>query len=115
MSDDCERIKDILARLVTLENNTLHLREVMELKFQNTDTASKVETVEIGRRLDILNGEADRLKSMQANYLPRELYDKDQRRVQDNFVQNRRASLTATVSAIGSLLLFILSWILRTK
>lgn len=54
------------------------LREAMDLRFGAHDRAAAVQTMELARRLDMLNGEAARLAAMQATYLPREVYEKEQ-------------------------------------
>jgi hypothetical protein len=77
-----------------------------------------LEAKEIARRLDILNGEADRLRQMQATYLPRELYDtqcSEFRREIDElrlFRANITGQIVAYSAAIGlalSVITFILS------
>jgi hypothetical protein len=108
---DCE-CKDLQAKCVLLEERQTHLREVMDLRFTENETATKLSAAETLRRLELLNGEAGRLTSMQATYLPREIYDRDQRALADNLAQSRRATIIATVSAIGSLLLLVISWLL---
>ena len=52
----------------------------LELGIRNTErdsvrNALDLNSKEISRRLDILNGEADRLRIMQATYVPREIYE----------------------------------------
>ena len=44
-------------------------------KFAGIDKALSLQAKEYERRLDFLNGEADRLREMQTTYLPRELYE----------------------------------------
>lgn len=56
-----------------------HLKEIMDLKFQNADIALKLQAKETERRLDNLNGEAERLRNIQATYLPREVYEANQK------------------------------------
>ena len=51
------------------------LTDCIELRFQGHERAMQVQTLELARRLDFLNGEADRLQKMQATYVPREVYD----------------------------------------
>ena len=48
----------------------LHIREVLTF----TDSALRLQAKEYERRLDGLNGEADRLKAMQATYVPADIY-----------------------------------------
>ena len=51
------------------------LKELMEFKFDALQEAIKLQAKEYERRLEFLNGEAERLREMQATYLPRELYE----------------------------------------
>jgi hypothetical protein len=51
------------------------LREYIDVKFSSHDSALKISEKEYERRLDFLNGEAERLKHMQSTYLPREIYE----------------------------------------
>ena len=44
-------------------------------RFVNQEKALTLQTAELARRLDFLNGEAERLRIMQMTYLPRETYD----------------------------------------
>ena len=47
----------------------------LEEQLNGAKEALKIQAAEYERRLDILNGEAERLRQMQATYLPREVYD----------------------------------------
>ena len=60
-----------------LELEVQHIREVLKLK----EDAVKLQAAEYHRRLDDLNHEAERLKSMQGTYLPRELYESRHREI----------------------------------
>ena len=51
------------------------LREFIEEKFKNADKALELQAKETERRLELLNGEAERLRTMQATYLPREVFE----------------------------------------
>ncbi len=106
---------DIQARVVLLEEQHRHLVEVVKLMFENTSANNKISQSEVLRRLELLNGEAGRLSSMQATYLPREMYEQNQLRIADNFAQNRRAIFIAIASAIGSLILLVANWLLKVK
>lgn len=46
-----------------------------EAKFQFIDKALQLQAAEYERRLSALNGEAERLRNMQAMYVPRETFD----------------------------------------
>jgi uncharacterized secreted protein with C-terminal beta-propeller domain len=51
------------------------LKREIELRFDASKTALDMQATEYARRLDALNGEAERLRIMQASYVPREAYD----------------------------------------
>lgn len=48
----------------------------LEERIVAADKALNVATQELHRRLEMLNGEASRLREMQASYIPRETYDR---------------------------------------
>lgn len=48
----------------------------LEERILASDKALTVATNELHRRLEMLNGEAARLREMQASYIPRETYDR---------------------------------------
>ncbi len=50
-------------------------RLINEQRFVALEQARKLQAIEYARRLDALNGEAERLRAMQATYISRELYD----------------------------------------
>jgi tetrahydromethanopterin S-methyltransferase subunit F len=77
-TSDVETIKELL----TLQIAALEKR--MCEKFVARDGAVQLQAREYERRLDILNGEAERLRQMQMTYLPREVAEKiEERREQD--------------------------------
>ena len=51
------------------------IKKEIELRFDASKTALNMQAAEYARRLDMLNGEAERLRIMQAHYVPREAYD----------------------------------------
>lgn len=51
------------------------LRREMELQSLAQEKALELQAVEIARRLEALNGEAGRLREMQAQFVPRETWD----------------------------------------
>ena len=59
---------------MTDEQTVKHLREIVDIKFEENEKALKIQAQEYERRLEALNGEAERLRQMQTTYLPRELY-----------------------------------------
>jgi len=102
------------------------LTKVVEERFRVTDKALVLEATELARRLDILNGEAQRLRDIQATYLPREVYDVSQKEVSkkisefEAFIATYQgkgsvtAILTSTSISIGIGLLFLgLNYLLR--
>lgn len=109
---DCEELQ---AKCILLDERQRHLREVMELKFSENAISTRLAAAEISRRLDLLNGEAGRLTSMQATYLPREVYEQNHKAIEENISQNRRATYIAIASAVGSVVLLIVNWLLKTK
>lgn len=58
-----------------------HLREVMDLKFENSEKALRLQASEYERHLSNLNNEAKQLKEMQATYLPRELWNTEHKAI----------------------------------
>ncbi len=64
-----EQLKELLlSKLGALEKLT-------EERFDSNKVALKIQAAEYERRLDFLNGEAERLRQMQSTYLPREVYE----------------------------------------
>jgi hypothetical protein len=64
---------------VTLQEHLEALVEALRVQICTWEKAHSEkhlsEAKEVARRLDILNGEADRLRQMQMTYLPREVYE----------------------------------------
>lgn len=58
-------------------------KKYIEEKFTNYDTALKLQAKEYERRLEALNGEAERLRVMQASYVPREVFEASVKAVLD--------------------------------
>jgi len=56
-------------------NGINHLKELMCLKIESNEKALELQAKEYERRLENLNHEAERLRSMASTYLPRELYE----------------------------------------
>lgn len=50
-------------------------REVLDTAKDSADMALNLNSSEIARRLEFLNGEAERLRIMQASYIPREMHE----------------------------------------
>ncbi len=49
--------------------------QLVDERFASLKLALDLQAVELARRLDVLNGEAGRLSTMQASYVPREVYE----------------------------------------
>jgi len=94
------------------------LERFLTSRMDGQDRALSLQAAEYERRLKILNGEADRLRQMQATYVPRELYDridaqhsediKDLKRCRD-IQSGKQIVLTAVVAAVVSVLV-ALGW-----
>jgi uncharacterized secreted protein with C-terminal beta-propeller domain len=65
-------------QVAELQRDLRALSEKTDLQFEAQREASRLERAELARRLDILNGEAERLRQMQATYVPRETYEQQQ-------------------------------------
>jgi len=63
-------------RLVVSDETISVLIARLEERILASDKALTVATNELHRRLEMLNGEAARLREMQASYIPRETYDR---------------------------------------
>lgn len=79
-------MEDIEARIVTLEvahnKDIAYIKREFALQLASNDKALELQAAEISRRLNELNGEAERLKEMQGSYLPREKFDDFERRTE---------------------------------
>lgn len=118
-------LKDLEIKIAVLaethRKDIERVEEQTELKFDATAKALLIDTKEMARRLDFLNGEAERLRQMQATYLPREVYDENRREIMkclsdlEGFKNNalgRQSVITVVVSAIVSLVFIFLNYIL---
>jgi hypothetical protein len=91
----------------------------LEEKLEAAKEALQLQSREYNRRLDLLNGEAERLRQMQATYLPREafniIYEKMSKDIDDlqgfkNNAIGKQSIITIIVSAaISVAVLFIKS------
>lgn len=97
------------------------VEEQTDLKFEATKNATLIFTNEVSRRLDMLNGEAGRLKEMQITYLPRDIYSiehkelaKKVERHEDYISENRgkEAIFRVVVPALISLAFLFLNYLL---
>ena len=103
-------------------SETAHLRELLEHRLcaleklfseriEHRDIALKLSADEYHRRLDMLNGEADRLHQMQLTYLPRETYETIQKTVDGELAQLRdfRANLTGRLTVVNVIITVVMS------
>jgi hypothetical protein len=118
--------KDIEAwlRIVLADERQKHLREVMELKFAAKDAMNEVAKLELARRLDALNHEAEQLKKMQATYVSVEKYEGSDRAINEklneirdwkNNSMGRQTIITVVLSFVISLAFVLLNWILKVR
>jgi len=56
---------------------TVELKELLTQRMDLVQKATDISIEETHRRLEILNGEAERLRLMQSTYLPREVYQQN--------------------------------------
>lgn len=94
-----------------LELQVKHLKELLEEK----DRALDLQAREYERRLGILNGEAERLRNMQASYVPREVYESESKEINNKVQllidkQNRQSGWVAAISIILTLGMFALNY-----
>lgn len=113
--------KDSVSLKDYIEEKISNLEEKMDLKFIANERAGLIDSKEIARRLEILNGEAERLRQMQATYLPREVYESNLQKLVDDIDENKefrnislgKQSIIAVVTSVAiSLAFFILSRVL---
>jgi hypothetical protein len=64
-----------LTSIEVLEARLEALERLIDERHLNNKEALDLNAKEMARRLDILNGEAGRLREMQATYVPREIYE----------------------------------------
>lgn len=101
---------------------TAHIKELLELEIKHLkelgvekDKALALQAKEYERRLEALNGEAERLRTMQASYLPREVYDSERKEVNSKLQtlidkQNRQAGWVAAFGVVMTIAIFLLNY-----
>ena len=67
-----------------LLNDKVMFKENCLTRHEADEKALKIKTAEVERRLHDLNGEAERLRKMQATYLPREVYESKMSQFEDS-------------------------------
>ena len=91
----------------------ISLKDYFDSRFVDAEKALELQNREVARRLDFLNGEAERLRQMQATYLPREVYEANCKEIRDdieslneykNNALGRQAIITIIIPIIISLL-----------
>jgi len=65
------------------------MQREIDLRFEALNTAIALQASEYARRLDLLNGEADRLREMQKTYVGRETYESEQKELR-NYISDFR-------------------------
>ena len=75
---------ELLNEKVVYRDNCITRHEAIANQFKMNDRALKIQTNEFERRLDDLNGEANRLRSIHTTYLPREVYENDIRQIRED-------------------------------
>jgi len=109
---------DLVRELLELKIG--HVTEIAKLRVELTDKALQLQRIEYERRLDLLNHEQARLAADRERFLPRELYDannRDQRQWRDSVNtwiaanQGKSTGQQATVAAIYAAAGFIVTLI----
>ncbi len=84
------------------------LRDYIDIRFEQLEKEIALQHTEYLRRLDQLNGEAERLRDIQATYVPRETYDNavdawhvwregiDRQLISQNAINTEQTRLAAT-------------------
>ena len=97
------------------------LERLMTARMDAQDTARILQAAEYERRLEHLNGEAERIRQREITYVPRELYERiDAQRCEDikalesyRDVQSGKQAVLAAVIAAAVSLLVALAWKVR--
>jgi hypothetical protein len=102
------RITDDVAGLrYDLDREIRHVKELTAKDFEGVEKARQIQFTEWMRRLDALNGEAGRLREMQAEYVSREKFDgkvgelEKSIRTLDNFQSNMTGRMAMVGGGIG--------------
>ncbi len=105
-----------LKELLMLKTNSME--QLTEEKFAGAADALKIQAKEYERRLDALNGEAAWLREIQSTYLPREIYEANQKE-QDGKIDNlifvnqksegKSEGISMTVAAIFGVTVLLIS------
>lgn len=90
------------------------LERLLNERHEHYKEALEINAKEMHRRLEILNGEAERLRLMQATYVPREVYDQSVLKIRDledgaAYVKGQGQVIAAIVSAFVSVLIGLMT------
>jgi len=87
---------DLLDRIAGLSSRLSVMELSLDVRLSAAEKALMLQAQEYARRLDYLNGEAERLRQMQVTYLPREVWEAEYRRLRadvESLVSFRDASV----------------------
>ena len=103
--------------IVDIEIRVAILETLLKKEFESRDIAMDLKSKEVERRLIILNGEAERLRQMQATYITREIWNTkheelcrqvDELKEFKNKSIGQQAVITAIISILVSFILLYL-------
>jgi hypothetical protein len=111
MATSCDRGGDPCSRLVVQEERTERLREVLSVQLIQSREALALQAREYERRLHDLNGEADRLREMQGQFVKKDVYELGHREV----TTRQEWLLKIVYLGLGALMMieFALKYLLR--
>ncbi len=121
---DDNRISQLERECAVLRAEIVSLHKQVDLRLEAGAKALKLQAAENLRRLDLLNGEAERLRQIQATYLPREVYDVSARemhkkinelREREAHTQGRNSVIAAVVAFAISLMFLLLNYALSKR
>lgn len=110
-----DAITSLITKVAVLEERQ---KKDVEAAFQ----ALHLQFEEYQRRLNILNGEAERLREMQATYLPREVWDNnllivrkelDELKAYRDKASGRQTVISGVIAAVVSFAFLLLNFVLK--
>lgn len=114
-------VAELEEKFYELDKQIAILKTVQFKDIESISTALKLQATEYERRLSLLNGEAERLKSMQISYLPREIWEQSLKEQQkeigiltafkDNYT-GRNSIISGIVAFAVSLIFLIINYML---
>ena len=99
-------IEERLARIeVIIDKDYRNIQQEINIRQESTALALKLQATEVERRLSELNGEAGRLKAMQATYLTREKFEDFEQRMSIDMIEiaKVKGQLKSTIVFISAL------------